>query len=616
VIAIALCGLAAAQDGFDAHGFVAAPEDGGVRDPVALERPTDLVQGRWYAGALVEAVDRPLVYTVDHPDDTRTELVSLDDVLALDVTAGAVVVDRVRLGLAAPVFLRSTSLGEPQMGGLGDLRLSAAIAALDPHQGDPIGLAAIPYVDLPTGDASKYLGQPGIAGGVKIAVSADAGPVGLTANLGTQLNPGTAASGYTNANTFELGGAIAVAASEFVGFGLEARVAAPFEKALVAGTMTPAEAMLTSRVRTRGGAHFVAGIGTALSSGVGASNWRLVVGGGFGSGDAKPKDTDLDGLVDKVDACPDDPETVNQWKDDDGCPDQLATVAVTVHRDGKPVAGADVTATHGADAKRGVSAADAPWLVEGLMPGTDTLAVRATQGSCLVGEAQGPLNEGRNDVVVDLKPQIDATVHVTVLSPDKKAVSGARIRWTPEDAACVPTTAAAVGAAGTLDQPLGAGVHGLIVDAQGYGTVEQKVEVAAGAHADVTVTLKPTKVKVTGTQITILEQVFFETGKAIIKPESFALLDEVATTIRTHPEIAKLEVAGHTDNQGSDSANLDLSQRRADSVRTYLVEHGVDPKTLTAVGYGETKPIDSNNTTAGRAKNRRVVFTILEHTPG
>ena len=133
----------------------------------------------------------------------------------------------------------------------------------------------------------------------------------------------------------------------------------------------------------------------------------------------------------------------------------------------------------------------------------------------------------------------------------------------------------------------------------------------SGGEQTITVKLQTGKVKVSEQSIIILEMVYFETAKDIIKPESFPLLDQVAMVFKTHPEIKKVEISGHTDSQGKDAYNLDLSDRRAKSVRAYLVSKGVEANRMDAIGYGETKPIDSNNTANGRAKNRRVEFNIL-----
>ncbi len=72
-----------------------------------------------------------------------------------------------------------------------------------------------------------------------------------------------------------------------------------------------------------------------------------------------------------------------------------------------------------------------------------------------------------------------------------------------------------------------------------------------------------------------------------------------------------LKLAGHTDNVGSDNANLKLSKDRAESVKNYLVSKGANPSRIEATGYGETQPIATNKTAAGRQKNRRVEFTLF-----
>ncbi len=114
--------------------------------------------------------------------------------------------------------------------------------------------------------------------------------------------------------------------------------------------------------------------------------------------------------------------------------------------------------------------------------------------------------------------------------------------------------------------------------------------------------------------IEIKESVYFETNKAVIKQRSYNLLDQVAHILNAHPEIAKCRVEGHTDSRGGDQYNQDLSERRANAVREFLIEHGVESSRLTSEGYGETKPIASNKTKAGRQKNRRVDFYVTEYT--
>ncbi|APR74831.1 outer membrane protein OmpA [Minicystis rosea] len=113
-------------------------------------------------------------------------------------------------------------------------------------------------------------------------------------------------------------------------------------------------------------------------------------------------------------------------------------------------------------------------------------------------------------------------------------------------------------------------------------------------------------------EIVITQQVQFEVDRANIKKESDELLETVAKVMKDHPELARIEVQGHSDNSGAARHNKTLSQQRADSVKKALVKRGVEDRRLVAKGYGEEKPIADNATEAGKAKNRRVQFVILE----
>jgi OmpA-OmpF porin, OOP family len=120
----------------------------------------------------------------------------------------------------------------------------------------------------------------------------------------------------------------------------------------------------------------------------------------------------------------------------------------------------------------------------------------------------------------------------------------------------------------------------------------------------------PPKAELAEHQISISEQVQFETGTALIRDESSALLRQVAELLVAHPEVTSCEVAGHTDDTGTPAANLQLSEARAQAVTDWLVAHGVEAKRLKARGYGETRPIADNSTEQGRASNRRVELRI------
>lgn len=109
----------------------------------------------------------------------------------------------------------------------------------------------------------------------------------------------------------------------------------------------------------------------------------------------------------------------------------------------------------------------------------------------------------------------------------------------------------------------------------------------------------------------LLYGILYEYDKASLQKESLEQLEHVATLLRDNPDLA-LEVQGHTDDQGSDGYNLELSQWRAETVRSFLLLFAVEKGRLTAKGYGETKPVAPNDNDENRAKNRRAELVTIE----
>ena len=108
-----------------------------------------------------------------------------------------------------------------------------------------------------------------------------------------------------------------------------------------------------------------------------------------------------------------------------------------------------------------------------------------------------------------------------------------------------------------------------------------------------------------------LKNIYFDFDKTTLKKESFTELNKVVDFLKQNSTV-EIEIAGHTDNKGSDDYNANLSQGRSQAVVDYLISQGIESYRLTAHGYGESKPIDTNDTDAGRANNRRVEFTVLK----
>ena len=108
-----------------------------------------------------------------------------------------------------------------------------------------------------------------------------------------------------------------------------------------------------------------------------------------------------------------------------------------------------------------------------------------------------------------------------------------------------------------------------------------------------------------------LKNIYFDFDRTTLKDESFPELNKVVDFLKEN-ETVEIEISGHTDNRGSDEYNVNLSQGRSQAVVDYIIGQGIDEFRLVARGYGETKAIDTNDTDAGRANNRRVEFTVLK----
>ncbi len=109
----------------------------------------------------------------------------------------------------------------------------------------------------------------------------------------------------------------------------------------------------------------------------------------------------------------------------------------------------------------------------------------------------------------------------------------------------------------------------------------------------------------------VIRGIEFDTNKDVIRPGSQGVLDQAFSVLEEYPSL-RVEIIGHTDAQGAFAHNMDLSQRRAAAVKSHLVAQGIDPNRIQSRGAGPEQPLDSNDTLAGRQKNRRIEFKIIE----
>jgi outer membrane protein OmpA-like peptidoglycan-associated protein len=164
---------------------------------------------------------------------------------------------------------------------------------------------------------------------------------------------------------------------------------------------------------------------------------------------------------------------------------------------------------------------------------------------------------------------------------------------------------------GTYDLKLPVGANYTIsANAQGYYPLYETLDIRQ-ERGNVKIFKDLTIVPIEVGQSIRLNNIFFQTGKATLKTESFPELDRVAQFLRDNPEI-KIEIGGHTDNVGKAVTNLKLSEARARSVANYIISKGIRKDNIVSKGYGFSKPVASNQTAVGKAQNRRVEFTILD----
>lgn len=205
-------------------------------------------------------------------------------------------------------------------------------------------------------------------------------------------------------------------------------------------------------------------------------------------------------------------------------------------------------------------------------------------------------------------------VAVTLLSDDQVAVSSTSpVVIAAEDFGLLPGIDKLQEAANVTITPSASVTFDLIFTRNG-GAAPAVIEPAPAQPADAALEVKGNfdAASCEG-RFEILSQagnIFFRSASARLSPKSAPLLDSLAEIISRCPGLT-IEAAGHTDSDGSDGANLALSEARAKAVAAYLIAHGVPAERLVVAGYGETRPIFPNDTAENKAKNRRIEFTVV-----
>jgi outer membrane protein OmpA-like peptidoglycan-associated protein len=246
-----------------------------------------------------------------------------------------------------------------------------------------------------------------------------------------------------------------------------------------------------------------------------------------------------------------------------------------------------------------------------LPAGPVTLAVKAEgyfDGSFTVEVPE----TGEIEQQLPLKPRPRlGTISLRVVDEKDTPVGGAGLSYSGPASDAVVTDA---GGRAEFETP--EGKYAVTAAVEGFLTKRVSIEARAGARTEVFLQLrakpKVAVVQLQAKRIVIKKQINFETGSDIITPASYVVLDAVADTMLNATQIRQVEIQGHTDDRGKHDYNVDLSERRAQSVRRYLIDVGVESGRLEAKGYGPDKPLAPNITGGGRARNRRVEFHITD----
>jgi OOP family OmpA-OmpF porin len=293
-------------------------------------------------------------------------------------------------------------------------------------------------------------------------------------------------------------------------------------------------------------------------------------------------DRDGDGLKDDVDKCPDDPEDKDDFEDDDGCPDpDNDRDGILDYEDDCPLVPEDKDGDADDDGCPEGQEADRDG--DGILDNVDSCPDDPEDLDGFEDEEGCPDPDNDQDQILD----------VDDLCPND-----------PEDYDQFEDKNGCPDPDNDNDRILDVD-DSCPIDPETYNGFEDEDGCPDQG-----------KVEIKGSEIVIMEKVYFETDSAEIKPESYGILDAVAATVIGNPQITHVQVQGHADERSTNEYNIQLTQERAASVVKYLIDKGVDDERLSSAGYGEECPVDKGHNAKAWEKNRRVEFKILETTDG
>ncbi|MCB9741520.1 MAG: OmpA family protein [Alphaproteobacteria bacterium] len=557
----------------DVDTFAIAGSNFDHQGSLQLAHPKLGSPGSWYGGLGLVYADDPLVLVYE--DGSEKSVVKSQ--MSFRLQGGYTLNDLLRIDVELPIYpavrLSDDDGALSRSGALGPIRLGALIPILK-YEETGFGVGVTPWIAIPTGQGAK---DAFVSGGFNAGLNASVGGdtemgLGWRANLGLTAGPkSTIGTDGDSVEDLDLGSRLNFGAGvhydiiEELLVGAEITTLTDFAGGLGPWNASPYEGHLYTTYGGEEGLQATLGLGTGLRAGVGAPDFRVILAAGWRM-PGGPPDTDKDGLTDDVDACIDSPEDFDQYEDGDGCPE----------------------------------------------PDNDSDGIKDLDDACPMDPEDldgfedengcpDPDNDGDTVLDVDDACPLKPGPIGTKGCPDNDADGLAN-----KDDAC-PDDPGPLNTQGCPDRD-----EDRVPDLRDE-CPDEPIDPRADPRRS---NGCPTRVVVTTEKIEILEKVYFDVNKASIKKVSYGILDDVAQVLVANPDITKVEVAGHTDSDGSDSANQKLSQARVESVVNYLVDKGVERERLVAKGYGESQPIAPNDNSENKAKNRRVEFVILEQEAG
>lgn len=488
--------------------------------------------------------------------------------------------------------------------GVGDVGLHFKTRFLSTSKGPKIGLGVIASVYLPTAsEDNKWIGEGTVTPQIMGIIDKEFGDtrrLRLSFNGGIRLRSGD--HGFTDnqmgfpmadPNTPATNQVVEIGPSIPFGVGL-AYALVPQKFDLVAETFGavplggenwfPAEAIGGIKLYLAKNSFLSIGGGVGFIPDTGANpDFRGFIGIVF---EPNIGDRDGDGLKDDVDQCPDDPEDFDDFEDEDGCPEP------DNDRDG--ILDVDDQCPNDPEDKDGFE--DEDGCPEGNEFDRDGDGILDKDDQC-PDDPEDKDGFEDSDGCPDIDNDQDGILDVDDLCPDDPEDQDGF-----EDADGCPETD------NDKDRILDEDDQCPRID----GETQQETAETYNGNEDDDGCPDRGRVVVTDTKIEILDKIYFEYNSDKIKSQSFPILDAIVATLEGNPDISLIEIQGHTDERGSDSYNLDLSDRRAASVRKYITEHGIEASRLQSQGYGETQPLDPKSNEAAWAKNRRVEFLIIK----